>query len=153
MARLADNHVGHGGNAAVEYVIEAVPGDLKGRLSSLISFASSTSVAVEPHAVSAIIQQALSAVDDRITQDLKDIIPGGVEQLAKMSDDEIKQIINDQEQGSINVIKLRRALSGSTALIALQDPSKENLWIAGLGDCSASKLPAHFSYPGTHKPY
>lgn len=139
MMRCANIIVGHGGDAAVEYVIEAVPGDLKGRLSSLVSFASSTSVAVEPHAVSAVIQQALSTVDDRITQDLKDIIPGGVEQLAKMTDDDIKRIINDQDQGSINAIKLRRALSGSTALIALQDPSKENLWIAGLGDCSASE--------------
>jgi pyruvate dehydrogenase phosphatase len=120
----------------VEYIVEALPGELKGRLSTLVSFASP----VQADAVGAVIQDAITGIDDHIKNDLLSLFPGGVDNLDKMTDDEIKAIINDKDRGAVNITKILRARHGSTALIVLQDPSRENIWIAGLGDCSASML-------------
>jgi hypothetical protein len=134
--------IGHGGDVTVNYIVEALPAELKGRLASLVSFTSP----VQADAVGTTIHDSITHVDDGLQRDLLALFPGGVDSLGKMTDDEIKAIINDKERGAVNITKLLRAQHGSTALIALQDPSRENLWIAGLGDCSASTCPNLGSY-------
>jgi pyruvate dehydrogenase phosphatase len=125
---------GHAGSYAVDYIVVALPGELKGRLASLVHFAS----AVEPEAVNATIQDAITTIDERIGSDLVSLFPGGVDSLATMTDGDIKAIINDKDRGATNIMKVLRARQGATALVVLQDPSRDNIWIAGLGDCSAS---------------
>jgi pyruvate dehydrogenase phosphatase len=118
----------------VDYIVDALPAELKGRLVSIVSFAAPIPV----DAVSRTIQDAISSVDNAIARDLLSLFPGGVDSLVKMTDEDIKAIINDKDRGAVNICKVLRAQHGSTALLVLQDPSRENIWIAGLGDCSAS---------------
>jgi pyruvate dehydrogenase phosphatase len=49
-------------------------------------------------------------------------------------DEEVKNIINDDGH---NVATVLRCMRGSTALVAITDPSKSNLWVASLGDSAA----------------
>lgn len=65
-----------------------------------------------------------------------------IKKIEEMSVEEIQTIINDSESGGKNYALMRKVMSGSTALIGLMDPAKENLWVANLGDCQASKHPS-----------
>jgi pyruvate dehydrogenase phosphatase len=85
------------------------------------------------------MQDAITSIDSNLARDLLALFPGGVNSLGEMSDEDIQAIINDKDRGAVNICKVLRAQHGSTALLVLQDPSRENIWIAGLGDCSASR--------------
>lgn len=65
-----------------------------------------------------------------------DLIPGGLA-LDTVSDKEIQDIINDHDRGGENFYKARLCMYGTTALVALIDPGRENLWVANLGDSQA----------------
>jgi len=58
--------------------------------------------------------------------------------LTELPTDEIKRLINDHSSGGENYAKVIRSICGTTALIGLVDPDKENLWVANLGDCQAT---------------
>ena len=79
------------------------------------------------------------------SKDLLDLFPGGEASIDKMSDEEIKAIIND---GGRNAAIVSRCMRGTTLLIALIDPHYENLWVASLGDCVASKHLKFYSFRG-----
>jgi pyruvate dehydrogenase phosphatase len=115
----------------VNHIVEKFPPLLKSTVSGVIKSSPS------PTAISDALQAAVKAFDDSLTHDLFSIFPGGVDSLSKLSDGEIRNIINDQNSGGINFAKVSRCMQGSTVLIALIDPGKENLWVASLGDCQA----------------
>ena len=84
-----------------------------------------------------ILVQCISGIDDRIKADLVNFFPGGPEQIAKLTDDEIRSTIRDPETGN-SYVQIMRARTGTTALIALIDPLK-SLHVASLGDCEAGE--------------
>ena len=87
------------------------------------------------------LSDAITAFDDAIAGDVLELFPGGIESLPGRTDEEIQEVVNDFGDGSSssNYQKARLCLYGTTALVALVDPAHENLWVANLGDCEATK--------------
>lgn len=118
----------------MNHVVVTLPGLLKSTLASSLSQGSGS-----PLSISEVLKDTISAYDDALTKDLFDIFPGGVDEISRLSDEEIDKIVNDSEQGGSNWAKVLRCMHGSTVLISLIDPSKENIWVASLGDCQAGR--------------
>jgi pyruvate dehydrogenase phosphatase len=93
-----------------------------------------------PKLVSDILANAITSLDDTIARDVFDMLPGGMANLANISDAEIRRVINDQHAGGRNYDKARLCMYGTTALVSLVDPEQENLWVANVGDCQAGML-------------
>lgn len=97
--------------------------------------------------ISTILRESIITLDNQIGDEFLSLFSSGkamnVEEIAQriesMSVEEIKQIINDHDSGGTNHSIVTRVMRGTTALIGLMDPAKENLWIANLGDCQASE--------------
>lgn len=128
-------YAGHAGHETVDYLVEVLPGAIKTHLNSTLS--NSSENRPSPAAVSDILVAAISEVDDAITRDIMNLFPGGVEAITKMSGEEIDAIVNDFSSGGVNNAKILRGLRGSTVLVSLVDPERENIWVASLGDCQA----------------
>lgn len=94
-------------------------------------------------AVSKVLVDSISELDNSITRDILELFPGGPEGLEKLSDEQIDTIVNDFESGGVNNAKLLRGMRGSTVLVALVDPSGRNLYVASLGDCQAGMSIIH----------
>jgi len=94
--------------------------------------------------VADLLSKAVVSYDDSLTKDLYDIFPGGHDELNELSDDEIKAVIHDSAARGPNHAKVARCMQGSTVLISLIDPNRDNIWVASLGDCQAgmSLVPA-----------
>ncbi|KAJ7253336.1 phosphatase 2C-like domain-containing protein [Mycena haematopus] len=89
-----------------------------------------------PGFISDLFSRSIVAFDDAIAGDILKLF-GGPDRLDRYSDQEIRDVINDQEKGGDNYRKARLCMYGTTALVALTDPEHENLWVANLGDCQA----------------
>ena len=76
------------------------------------------------------MKSSIEAFDKCIIDDLMSILPPVIEEI---EDEEAEKIANDEKNTQI----ILRCMRGSTALIVLVDPSRENLWVANLGDCQA----------------
>ena len=87
--------------------------------------------------MSDLLSKAVVAYDDSLTKELYGIFPGGRDELSKLSDDEIKAVIHDSAAGGPNHAKVARCMQGSTVLVSLIDPNRDNIWVASLGDCQA----------------
>ncbi|KIJ67667.1 hypothetical protein HYDPIDRAFT_107139 [Hydnomerulius pinastri MD-312] len=118
---------GHAGTETADYTVEALPPAIKNTLTT--SLASLEDATISPPAVSKILVDSISALDNQITMELKALFPTGIENL---SIEDIKTIINGE-----NNAKVLRCMRGTTALVALVDPAKKNLWVASLGDSQA----------------
>lgn len=141
-AKLIHPELGHGaGHEAVDFVVETLPGMIKASLESAVG----STDAVSESTIEEMLVQCISDIDDRIGADLVNLFPGGPRQISKLTDDEIRSIITDPETGN-SYMKILRARTGTTALIALVDPLK-SLHVASLGDCEASK---HVEYTNEH---
>ena len=92
-----------------------------------------------PQAISELFTKAMLAFDDAIAHDVLDLFGGSIEKLEEYTDAEIRDVINDQHLGGTNWRKVRLCMYGTTALVALVDPSHKDLWVANLGDCQAGK--------------
>ena len=90
--------------------------------------------------MSDILAKSIEEFDMSIAEDLKTLLPRN---FAEMGDESLKKLVNDQESGGRVYNACIRCMRGSTVIITLIDPRKENLWIANLGDCQASKLHLH----------
>ena len=86
--------------------------------------------------ISKILQNFISEIDAQILHDFAALFPGGIESIPQLSLEEIDKLINDNGE---RLIKVHRCMRGTTALVTLIDPAAENLWVANLGDCEASK--------------
>lgn len=89
-----------------------------------------------PDHVSKVLTDAVVAFDDSIAQDFLNLVPDA-QTIAQMTDDQLRILIDDLEASPDHNKLLNRCMHGSTALIALLDPPKHNLWVASLGDCQA----------------
>lgn len=83
--------------------------------------------------ISNVLTKTITSFDEDIGKALLTLFPDP-EALAKLSDEEIREIINDGGSNSTTVL---RCMLGSTVLISLVNPSRTSLWTASLGDCAA----------------
>ncbi|EGO01319.1 hypothetical protein SERLA73DRAFT_87888 [Serpula lacrymans var. lacrymans S7.3] len=134
--RFAGVFDGHAGKETVDYTVSAFPTFLQRSLSA--AFANIDKDSFSPQFVSKALAQAVVDFDNSIMNDFVGLFPGGLDGLAKLSDSEIEAIVNDSASGGKNNIKVLRCMRGSTLLVSLLDPSRENLWVASLGDCQAA---------------
>lgn len=140
--------IGHAGHEVSEHTVEQLPEKIRNSLSRL--FPSSPASQHEKQ-IPSILHDELIKLDEELLQNFSSIFlnarqsqPPTIDQIVEivdsMSNEGIRQLINDQDGPTRgrNAAIMRRVMCGSTALIALMDPAKENLWIVNLGDCQAS---------------
>lgn len=130
------NALGHLGEATVEHVAHHLPVIVQELLEQRARTHGSESLR-DAAAVSEILKHAIVSFDRAIANDVLALIPGGLQGLRSVSDEYIRSVINDHGNGLRNFRKVQLNMYGTTALLALVDPSQSNLWIANLGDCQA----------------
>ena len=130
--------IGHLGDVTVEHVAHHLPIIVRDFLREANEATHAGNYT--PESVSELFTKAIMAFDDAIAHDVLDLFGGSVDNLDNYTDDEIRQIINDQHEGGENWRKARLCMYGTTALVALVDPDYKDLWIANLGDCQASEF-------------
>ncbi len=122
--------LGHAGHDAVNYTAEYLPALIFEKLSDILKV---TGGGILPSRVIELLQGTISAFDDQMTEGVVSLFPGGVEAIAKMTDDEIRAIATVDGKPHLDI---KRYMSGTTVLIALVDPVR-NLYVASVGDCQA----------------
>ena len=127
----------------MKHISANLPSRLK---SALVDHLVASKWKIDPASISSLLSKAIISYDDSLTKDLYDMFPGGLEELAKLSDDEVKVVIQDSAAGGPNHAKVARCMQGSTVLVSIVDPTRDNIWVASLGDCQASTLLVSLSY-------
>jgi len=122
---------GHLGDTTVDHTAYHLPIIVKEFLT-----AADPATLKDPENVGRILSKSMTSFDEAIAGDVLEIFPGGLSSLSTMSDYEIQNIIHRNLDSNLYK-KARLCMYGSTALVALVDPSHENLWVANLGDCQA----------------
>ncbi|KAG2145946.1 protein serine threonine phosphatase 2C [Suillus bovinus] len=122
----------HGGEETVDYVVQELPLLIHTALVKALTDAGATPLA--PSTVSTLLQSSIQAIDDALTDGVKCLFPDEAT-LAAYTDEQIKSTINGPTNP--NNLAILRCMRGTTALISLVDPKKDNLWVASLGDCQA----------------
>lgn len=89
----------------------------------------------KPADVSEALTGAIAGLDASIGEALLKLFPDAAA-LEEMLDEQIRGVINDGGPRSAAVL---RCMRGTTVLVTLVDPKKENIWVASLGDCVAGK--------------
>ncbi|KAF7782481.1 hypothetical protein Agabi119p4_1857 [Agaricus bisporus var. burnettii] len=116
---------GHGGHATVDYATQVLPTQLKQHLE-----ARSQS---HPDYISQLLHDTIVHFDESLKRDLLAILPD-VDVIAQMTNDKLHTLVGDLQASEDRDMVLKRCMHGTTALIALFDPPKRNLWVATLGD-------------------
>lgn len=125
---------GHAGGETAKHVAENLPGQLQ---SALVGLLVESEWRINSVSISNLLSEVITSYDDSLMKDLYDLFPGGVEELNKLSDDEVKAVIRDSTTGGSNHAKVALCMQGSTVLLSLLDPNHDNVWVASLGDCQA----------------
>lgn len=86
--------------------------------------------------ISQLLSDAITEIDNVITQEFIRLFPDGRDGLSKLGDSELTSILSRAQAGP-HAQNISRCLQGSTALVTLVDPSGSNIWVANLGDCRA----------------
>ena len=144
--RTLNTPPGHAGSETVEHVAENLPGRLESALMGLLV---GSEWRIDPVSIRRLLSEVIISYDDSLTKDLYDLFPGGVDELSKLSDDEVKAVIHDRATGGPNHAKVARCMQGSTVLLCLLDPKRGNIWVASLGDCQAGVSRVCFCHTGT----
>ncbi|KAI9462526.1 protein serine/threonine phosphatase 2C [Russula earlei] len=142
---------GHLGDATVEHTAHHLPIIVQQLLHKVMTGPGAPMPS--PDVVRDLLSSGITAFDNAIAGDVLELFPGGIDTLPDRTDEEIQAVVNDfaGPSGGANYQKARLCLYGTTALVALVDPSHENLWVANLGDCEAvlvtpdadGRLPRH----------
>ena len=147
---LCPRNQGHLGDATVEHAAHHLPVIVNELLHKLIP--TPDAPLPTPDTIREMLSSRITAFDNAIAGDVLELFPGGIESLPGLTDEEIQAVVNDfavPAGGSngtgpgagANYKKARLCLYGTTALVALVDPTHENLWVANLGDCEAGTCP------------
>ncbi|KAK7007992.1 protein serine/threonine phosphatase 2C [Favolaschia claudopus] len=126
---------GHGaGIEAVEFVQTMLPFTIKDRLMAEVQKHQNAVITNSKIAESLI--ESIRQVDEQIQQGILSLFPSNI-QLDDLSDDNIRSAILDPDSAEGNSrIEVLRAITGTTALVALVDP-RGGIHVASLGDCDA----------------
>lgn len=121
---------GHVGPQCVEYAIEHLPGIANKAIQSVSAEDWSA-----PQGSSGIVCKTLARViqdfDDSLQDGVMGVLPP-VDQLEKLSNEEIDELVKDEKV----LETILRCHTGSTALIVLH--VGRDIWTAGIGDCAAA---------------
>lgn len=133
---LTSYHVlGHVGHLTVDHAAHSIPAMVKHSLDAYLRSCARSPFSVDH--ISTILADAVMRFDHTITSDFINLFPGGPSALQRMSDEQIRSIVDDRSSGGRNYTAAIKCLQGTTALLTLTDPSRSHLWIANLGDCQA----------------
>lgn len=124
--------VGHAGHETADYVASSLPNIIQNALAKVIVHNHTPDAST----ISDILTTTISSFDEDIGRALLTLFPDP-EALAKLSDEDIRETIND---GGPNSTTILRCIRGSTVLISLVNPSRTYLWTASLGDCAAGMM-------------
>ncbi|EMD37475.1 hypothetical protein CERSUDRAFT_94479 [Gelatoporia subvermispora B] len=127
---------GHMNGDTSELAARKLPSHLRQALESRIRTAGPRALA--PDAISEVLAQTITQFDDLIISHFLNVLPESFRaNLPNVNPNHIRQLINDKSRGGHCYLRTAQAMGGTTALITLTDPRKENLWVANLGDCQA----------------
>ena len=141
-------HTGHAGSETVKHIAANLPGRLQ---SALVDLLARLEWNIDPGSISNLLSEVIVSYDDSLTKDLYNVFPGGLEELSKLSDDEVKAVIHDSATNGPNHTKVARCMQGSTVLVSLIDPNRDSIWVASLGDCQAgTSYASSLSYRGVY---
>ncbi|KAI0066214.1 protein serine/threonine phosphatase 2C [Artomyces pyxidatus] len=129
--RFAAIFDGHAGHEMADHAMIHLPALLQKALQASLEGWGDTT---EPGTISHIMSRSISEFDEEATSDILKMFPGGEEELSKLTDQEISDIINTEE----NSPKVVRCMRGTTVLVSLIDPLGRDFWVASLGDCQAA---------------
>lgn len=129
--------IGHVGHLTVDHAAHAIPAMVKNSLETYLT--SSSRGSFTPSHIAKILSDAVVQFDQSVTSNFLNLFPGGPSSLQRMSDEQIRRIVDDRASGGRNYTTAVKCLQGTTALITLTDPGKNHLWILNLGDCQASE--------------
>jgi pyruvate dehydrogenase phosphatase len=118
----------------VDHAVEVLPSKIKANVSSFLETQHETKAAISPDHISEILRKDIAAFDHSVANDITSLFPGGVEQISALSDNAIRRIINDDGENSRKIVL---GMRGTTALLALVNPTQSHLWVASLGDSQA----------------
>ncbi|KJA27787.1 hypothetical protein HYPSUDRAFT_62824 [Hypholoma sublateritium FD-334 SS-4] len=123
---------GHAGHETADYAAAALPGVVRDALVRVLDAAP----AVEPDAaaVEAALLNAIADFDASLGEGVHALFPEAGA-LTDMDEAAVHAVV--AANGPAAKAAVLRAMRGSTALIALSDPTRANLWVASLGDCAA----------------
>ncbi|KAF9484447.1 protein serine/threonine phosphatase 2C [Pholiota conissans] len=121
---------GHAGHETADYVAATLPGRVQDALEVLLS---DEGHPPDSTAVGEMLKNTIAKLDHDIGAALLALFPDSVA-LEGMTDEHIRNIINVGRPNSDVVL---RCMRGTTALVSLVDPKRENIWVASLGDCAA----------------
>ena len=127
-----DNDIGHAGHETADYAAAALPGVVRDALARVLDAA--PGVEPDPAAVEAALQSAIADFDASLGKGVLALFPDAGA-LADMDEAAVHAVVAADGPEAKAVVL--RAMRGSTALIAVTDPTRANLWVASLGDCAA----------------
>lgn len=122
--------IGHSGHETSEHAVKSLPVAIRSRLESVLTNDSNAA----PSAIGDAVSEVIQAFDKSLEEELKAAIP---EDFESLSDEELREVINDQASGGHVHTRVLRCMRGACSVIVVIDPTKENLWSINLGDCEA----------------
>ncbi|CAE6540199.1 unnamed protein product [Rhizoctonia solani] len=116
---------GHAGEECAEHTMKNLPAHIQQTLSL------NTDEDFNARLVNAFV-----SFDNTMIQPVLQLFPDP-NALASMPAEKLEAMINDHASGGENYKKIILAMRGTTAVVALVDSSRQNLWVAGVGDSRA----------------
>ncbi|KAJ7197000.1 phosphatase 2C-like domain-containing protein [Mycena pura] len=120
---------GHGTSVTVDFVLNALPSIVQAALVSAVE--ESNSQPLGDDTVSKILSQALIGLDERIKNEFIALLPPDIDALS-----DFDATVPLRDPHGKPRIEVDRALSGTTATVALIDPLNR-IHVASVGDCDA----------------
>ena len=90
-----------------------------------------------PSLVGDAMRRTLQDVDAALIADFLALLPRDAEAVGRLEPARAKAILNDKSSANGGHGRTARAFGGTTALVALVDPGRRQLWVANVGDCVA----------------
>ncbi|KAI0829675.1 protein serine/threonine phosphatase 2C [Trametes gibbosa] len=129
---------GHMNHHTVDHISAALGPHLKDSLAAALRSGHSQSALNT--LVSGVIGHSLESLDGALVSDFLDVFPSSKpEELRRLQPSRVKQLLRGPPTDRKNTghLKAARAFGGTTALVALVDPTESYLWVANVGDCVA----------------
>lgn len=132
----------------MDYTLAQLPGLIRTAIekelqSKTKTTATTAASSVSVEAISGLLRDCIAGFDQSLTDALLALFPD-VGAIERLTDEEIQERIRDTGTGGDGraeaAAAVARCMRGTTALVALTDPRRANLWVASLGDCVAGEF-------------
>ena len=120
---------------AVEHVSASVGPQLKRGLDAALR--SRPPPSALPALVADVLHRTLQQVEDALVADFLALLPQDPAAVARLDPLRARELLNDKSSPNAGYHRTSRAFGGTTALVALVDAARANLWVANVGDCIA----------------